>query len=195
MARFGVEGISERIRLAWGKPVPTDGLVEMLADLHENKVHTHLFWIAGAPFEQDSDMAELLKVWDRLMRTLRWGICRMKFTTFNTIPPAPLCRFLPGASYEDRYTWFLKDWRPKNAASRHIVVIPFRKNESRALDVAQMLDVPATVAEELCKAPETVDLAPKIGDFRRMQAEIIRWPQSSEGRFRAGDVFRSRMGG
>lgn len=195
MARFGVEGVSERIRMAFAKPVQTDQLVEMLADFHEHHVNTHLFWIAGAPFETDSDMGEFVRLWERLAKTIQWGICRMKFTTFNIIPPAPLCRFLPGNSYEARYTRFLKDWRPKNAASRHIIVIPFRKNASRVGDVAEMLGIDEKVAAALCSKPETVDLAPTAADFRRLQGELVRWPQPPEARWRAAEVYRSRMGG
>lgn len=195
MARFGVEGVSERIRMAFAKPVPTGPLVEMLEDFHAHKVNTHLFWIAGAPFEQDSDMTEFVSLWERLARAIRWGICRMKFTTFNVIPPAPLCRFLPGNAYEARYTHFLKVWRPRNAAAKHIIVIPFRKNASRIGDVAEMLGIDEKVAAALCANPGTFDLAPRLDDFRRLQSEIVRWPQTAEGRFRAAETYRLRMGG
>ena len=53
--RIGVEGISERLRLAVGKPVPNDDLLRVSFDLLAAGVGVRWFFIPGLPGEADGD--------------------------------------------------------------------------------------------------------------------------------------------
>lgn len=148
IARFGVEGISERIRKAFAKPIGNDHLLDVLADLHAHKINTHMFFIVGAPGESAQDWQEFREFYDRLARTIRNGICRIKFTTFVNTPPAPLARFVPDLTYE-REMESMRDWIGKNAASRHLVYVRGRGGKSHTVNVAEQLAISNSEAMRL----------------------------------------------
>lgn len=192
MARFGVEGLSERVRRAFGKPIASDALVELLADFHGHGINTHLFFIVGAPYESATDWAEFRDLYRRLGLTLRKGLCRIKLTTFIPTPPAPLTRYVPGAAYERRMA-DLRHWIGANAASRHIVYVRGRGNDTRVASVAEQLGVGHDVAQRLCASDETIDLAPRVEDFSRLQHGLVSWPIESRRRWQVSETYRRRM--
>lgn len=193
IARFGVEGISERIRKAFAKPIANDELLAILAELHAHKVNTHMFFIVGAPYETTDDWQELREFYARLATTIRSGICRIKLTTFVNTPPAPLARYVPGLMYEQEQARF-RDWVSGNAASRHLVYVRGRGGKTHLANVAEQLAVPVTVVTPLA-ASACVDLAPTLEEARRLTWEVVEWPLPVELRWRMGEVYRKKMAG
>lgn len=193
IARFGVEGVSERIRKAFAKPIAHDHLLEILADLHAHKINTHMFFIVGAPGESAQDWAEFRIFYERLTRTIRAGICRIKFTTFVNTPPAPLARYVPDLTYE-REMESIRRWIAGNAASRHIVYVRGRGGDSHIANVGEQLSVSQEVARRLTATPGAYDLAPTLDDARRLPWEIVGWPIDTATRWRMGSTYARRMG-
>ncbi len=193
IARFGVEGISERIRKAFAKPISNDHLLSVLADLHTHKINTHMFFIVGAPGESAQDWQEFREFYDRLARTIRNGICRIKFTTFVNTPPAPLARFVPDLTYE-REMESMRDWIGKNAASRHLVYVRGRGGKSHVANVAEQLAISSSEALHLVEAHGSIDLLPTIDDARRAIWEVVDWPISTEVRWKIAATYGRRMG-
>lgn len=192
IARFGVEGLSERIRRAFGKPIADDRVLEIIADLHGAGINTHMFYIVGAPYEAADDWAQFRALYARLARTVRRGLCRIKLTTFLPTPPAPLTRYVPGAQYAARMAE-LQQWIGANSASRHIVYIRGRGAASRARSVAEQLAIQLPVAQRLCESQDTIDLAPTPDDYARLQHALIEWPIDLSRQWKIADVYRRRM--
>lgn len=192
IARFGLEGASERLRRAFAKPISNERLLRILDELHRNKVNTHLFLIGAAPYETEADWEEFRQVYAALTRVVTWGICRIKFTTFLPTPPAPLARFVVGETAVERPRQ-TQQWITANAASRHMFFVAGRRGEQHIRDVADQLSIPITVARQLCSAGETVDLAPTLDDARRLPWEVIAWPLSVEQRWQIGAIYARRL--
>lgn len=193
IVRFGVEGISERMRYAWQKPIPNPTLLDVIGDLQNNQINSHMFLIVGAPFEQERDWDEWREFHLALCRSMHWGLLRLKFTTFVPAAPAPLMRFAPGRGWEARWQRFA-DWFPANVASNHIVIVGGRRASSAAVDVADQVQVPLNVAEWLAAQDETTVLAETVEEFERMPTlALIQWPLSTKARFRIGEKYRDRM--
>lgn len=192
IARFGVEGLSERIRRAFGKPIASERLLEVLADLGAHKMDTHMFFITGAPGETHEDWLEFRAFYEQVTRTVKWGICRVKFTTFIPSPPAPLGRFVPDMAHEQETEDF-RNWMFNNSVSRHLVNIFGRKSKTHYADVAEQLGITPELAAGLLQSPGTFDLAPTLEEARRMKHEVIEWPLSLEVRHKIGDVYKKRM--
>lgn len=191
MARFGVEGVSERIRRAFGKPVSDNEVLEVVADLHAHKVNTHLFFISGAPWETETDWQAFRAFYERLGRTISNGICRVKLTTYLPTPPAPLARFVTGAKSEKPMADMMA-WIPKNAASRHVVSIMGRRGRQHVADVAEQLSVSADVAEQLMRRLQA-DIAPTLDHWMRLPHNLIQWPIRPDLRYKVSEVYQRRM--
>lgn len=193
IARFGVEGISERIRVAFGKPIADDELLAVLRDLHAAKINTHMFFIIGSPYETADDWRLFRAFYERAGRELRTGLCRVKLTTFVPTPPAPLARYVPDLTYEREQLRF-REWISANAASRHLIYIAGRGGRTHTANVAEQLAIPLDVAERLvADGDECADLAPTLDDFRRLTAEVVRWPLPDTTRWKVGNVYRAKM--
>ena len=192
MARFGVEGLSERLRLAFGKPVPSEKVLAVLQELHGAKINTHLFFIAGAPYETDRDWEEFQEFYNRAARIVQAGICRIKMTTFVPTPPAPLARFVPARDYDQHVTAF-RGWMVANCASRHMLFVSPRGTEARSRNVAEQLSLSKRDAAALCAGSNTTDLAPTLDAARRMPYELVRWPMAVEVRHKIGEVYKRKM--
>lgn len=193
IARFGVEGISERIRKAFAKPITNDHLLDVLRELHENKINTHMFFIVNVPGESADDWEAYKDFYARLATTIRNGICRIKFTTFVNTPPAPLARFVPTVDNEYQLSVF-REWIAKNAASRHLVYVRGRGGKSHVVNIAEQLSITKDQATRLYQAGGVVDLAPSVDYAYRMPWEIVRWPLSTETRYKISSVYYERMG-
>lgn len=194
IARFGVEGLSERIRKAFAKPVSNDKLLEVITELHANKINSHMFFIVGAPYECEADWDEFRDFYYRLARTVRTGICRVKFTTFVNTPPAPLSRFVHGETYAQRMA-DLSRWIGGNSASRHVVYVRGRGYASYVRNVAEQLAVPNDVVQGMLASRDTFDLLPSLDDAHRAIWEIIDWPISTSKRWKISETYRRRMTG
>lgn len=191
IVRIGVEGISERIRRAFAKPIATDGLMELLRELGGRGLTTHVFLIVGAPYESPEDWVEFRDMWVDLTRCVRYGLCRVKMTAFVPTPPAPLYRYIGPPGYEDRFTEFVS-WMRANAASRHVMFVRPRGVAQNRRDVAEQLGVSVGVVPN---GGDTVDLAPTVDEYRRMPSEVVGWPIDAHVRWRAAEVYQRRMCG
>lgn len=195
IARFGVEGISERIRKAFAKPIDNDKLLAILSELHDHKINTHLFFIVGAPYETAEDWAEFRFFYERLSRTIRSGICRIKFTTFVNTPPAPLARYVPNKNYVKQMN-DLRSWIGGNAASRHLVYVRGRGIDTHLVNVAEQLAMPVQdVARLIDDDTQTLDLLPHETDAQRAIWEVVDWPISVIKRWRMSGTYQRRMTG
>lgn len=191
--RFGVEGISERIRRAIGKPIPGGGLLDLLHYLLKTHTQPHMFFIVGMPYEDDSDYAAFREWYTKLAHVADWGLIRIKYTTFQPYPPTPLARFVQGRIYYQRML-ALKDWIPNNVANRHLFPIWGCGNETFIRDWADIFTLSCAEVEPIQQEIETVDLAPTLDDARRMPWEIIQWPFSVAKRWELGNVYKRKVG-
>lgn len=194
ISRFGLEGLSPRIRKAFGKPVPNEEVMDILTRLHENKIMSHLFLICAAPYESAEDLEEWKEFYMKLATTLKWGMCRIKYTTFQPCPPAPLARFVSGRKQQE-LIHSLRTWIPKNIASRHMLNIWGKQYKGFCDDLVDATGVPLSVWEDVQMDDETFDMCPTVEEARRMPWEIVKWPLSVEQRWKIGSVYRRRMGG
>jgi len=191
IVRFGVEGISERLRYAWQKPIPNPTLLDVIRDLQANKINSHMFLIVGAPYEDETDWDKWREFHLELARTIKWGLCRLKFTTFQPSAPSPMMRFVSGTGWFERWRKY-RDWIPSHCACRHLVVIDPRGPASNVVDVADQLQITNDDAAKLTASPTTTDLAPSLDDFARMPSNLVRWPISLKGRHRIGNRYVER---
>lgn len=192
VARFGVEGLSERIRTAFGKPISNDRLLSILRFFHTNKRNSHMFYIINVPYEREQDWLEFREFYDNLRRVVDWGVCRLKYTAFVPAPPAPLARFVSPLNYSYKMDT-LKEWQGYNAASRHILNIWGRREKSTLVDWSDVLQVPPQTLQDFVSETETTDLAPTLEDAYRLPWEIIGWPQTVEQRWHLGEVYKQHM--
>ena len=124
---------------------------------------------------------------------MRWGVCRIKYTSFVPDPPTPLARLLPAMEYTDRMAE-LKLWITRNAATRHSMSVWARQITARIDDYATSYGVSKDVITGLLRYDRTIDLAPTLEDAHRMPWEIIGWPLSIEKRWRLGESYKKVMG-
>lgn len=106
--RIGVEGISERLRRAVGKPIQSDDLLSVTYELLARKVSVRWFFIMGLPGETDQDWAEL----DYLVMQAKkfpWGFAFFHFHPFMPFPATPL-GILP---LEDEYEPRIEDFKTR----------------------------------------------------------------------------------
>lgn len=194
MVRLGIEGVSERIRHAWGKPVANDELIGLLDTFQGSKVpRVQLFMIVGAPFETEGDWRELRELWQRICRVQRRGLCRVKFTAFSPTPPAPLSRFLPTTAYANRWAEF-RAWYMANSASGSMYSIGPRQFDAQLRAASELLGVPIAALAEASDRGD-IDLSPTESDARRMAHEVIDWPQRTAVRWRIAERYAERMSG
>lgn len=192
IVRFGIEGISERIRQAFGKPIRNDELLDILLEIHEHNQRTHLFFIVGAPYETDEDWAEFRDFHVRLTHAIKRQICKIKFTAFNPQAPAPLSYFIPDSRYLARFKAY-NDFESRNYASRHLFLIKPRHPASQLQDLADGFDVPKAWLRQIY-GERTVDLAPELEYAQRMTWEVVGWPLSVEKRWGLSRLYMKRLG-
>jgi radical SAM superfamily enzyme YgiQ (UPF0313 family) len=104
--RIGVEGVSERLRHAVGKPVQNDELLSITLDLMAAGVGVRWFFIPGLPGETEADYDELRHLAREMHRAAK-GAVMMNFHAFIPQPATPLS-VLP---LEDRYWEPFDEWR------------------------------------------------------------------------------------
>lgn len=107
--RFGVEGVSERLRRLGGKPIETAGLCDLTARLLNDGVGVRWFMIAGLPGETDADWDDLRGAVMRIKAATFSGAVQLSFTAFCPDPAAPLCLAPLTDDYWPRWLAF-KSW-------------------------------------------------------------------------------------
>jgi hypothetical protein len=105
--RLGVEGVTAKRRLSFGKPISDEDLASAIAKARDIGSQVELFFIVGWPDDPEADGA-----FDSLMNlvgteTVRWPRAYLKFTWFEPAPHTPL------ASYDLRK---LTEWDYQRAA-------------------------------------------------------------------------------
>ena len=100
--RIGVEGVSERLRKAVGKPVPSAELAKLTIRAWRAGVGVRWFFIAGLPGELESDWVELRQLIDAVRHEPK-GVVMLNFHAFIPQPATPLC-VLP--LRDEYWPWF-----------------------------------------------------------------------------------------
>ncbi len=103
--RLGVEGVSERLRNAVGKPVTNDDLSSLTLRAWANGVGVRWFFIAGLPGETDEDWIELRGLVDSIRYATK-GVVMANFHAFIPQPAAPLCVLPLKDEYWERFEEF-----------------------------------------------------------------------------------------
>lgn len=199
LIRIGVEGVSERIRQYFGKPIKSRTLMDRMALSHEYGVNTKTFWIINAPYETAADWRGWFPQWQYFTDIVQKGIHRIKLTPFSPSPPAPLSRFIcnPDKIIQqdavDQLFWHLnyKD------SKRRILIdgIPLAHTQHGIVH-EQMQLRPGCYLPDFSALPKderTIDLAPTAEDFSRLPSEIIDWPIKQSTRYRIGSIYKKRM--
>lgn len=196
IARFGVEGVSERLRRAFGKPIRNQELLDITAELHDAKINTRWFLIMGAPFEVEADWEDFRSLHYALARLLDWGVCQIKMTAFVPNPPAPLVRFIPSFAY-NTYLASHVNWTLNNAVSRHVMVYYGNKRPSQTRAIAEQLAIAPRLVDLLADIAEQqghpYDLFPTVAHAARATWEVIQWPIPAETRWKMGNVYAKRL--
>lgn len=120
--RIGVEGISERLRVAIGKPVPNDDLLRTTFDLFSGGVGVRWFFVPGLPGERDGDYGELRYLVKELHK-LSKGVVMMNFHAFIPQPATPLCVLPLVDDYWDRFEEFRRWFFHGPGFTRHVQII------------------------------------------------------------------------
>lgn len=198
IARYGVEGVSERLRVAFGKAISNDELLDITAEMHAAKINTRWFMIMGAPFETGDDWQSFREVHYKLARLLDWGVCQIKMTAFVPNPPAPLVRFLPSFGYHKLLDSHVQ-WTLQNAVSRHVMVYYGKKRKSQVASIAEQLAVTPSVINHLADVAEwnngVYDLFPTPDDMGRATWEVVQWPIPAQRRWKIAETYQRRMTG
>jgi radical SAM superfamily enzyme YgiQ (UPF0313 family) len=121
--RFGVEGVSERLRRAVGKPIPSEDLIRTSADLLANRVGVRWFFVVGLPGESAQDWMEFRNTVQELKRHISKGVVMMNFHAYIPQPATPLCVIPLRDEYWERFddfrTWFFHG----PGFSRHVQLV------------------------------------------------------------------------
>lgn len=120
--RIGVEGVSERLRVAVGKPVPNDDLLRVTFDLLGAGVGVRWFFVPGLPGEKPVDYDELRYLVSGLKR-LPKGCVMMNFHAFIPQPAAPLCVFPLRDGYWEPFDEFRRWFFHGPGFTRHVQII------------------------------------------------------------------------
>lgn len=107
--RLGLEGVSERLRHAVGKPLSNEYVYKTCASLCERGIGVTLFMIAGLPCETPLDWLQLRELVS-MLKTIPKGCVMMRFHAFIPQPATPL-GVLPledtyWESFEEFRRWF-----------------------------------------------------------------------------------------
>ncbi len=196
IARFGVEGVSERIRQSFGKKISNDELLDITGELHQSKLNTRWFMIMGAPFENDEDWDNFRGLHYRLARLLNHGVCQIKFTAFVPNPPAPLVRYLPSFRYNDNLKKHVA-WLRDHAVSRHVMCYYGNQRPSQEKSIAEQLAISPVLVGRLADMAEDTgrpfDFFPSVDDAERAPWEMIGWPISAAQRWKIAGIYARRM--
>jgi len=188
--RVGVEGLSEDVRKAFGKPIETERLVQLLAYVHSHKVNTHSFWIHHAPYESHDSREGFWDTMEMLADNIDWGLHRAKMTVFQPNHPAPLARYLPPLIDDSFNRDDIISRRTLSPNLRRVLIVHGGLSKNHRVRCAENYQIPL---DALPISDETTNMAPTFDDYLRFPSEMIRWPIRSEVRYKAGEVYRRRM--
>ena len=87
--RIGVEGLSERLRMAVSKPISNEDLFNCSVDLLSKGIGVTWFFITGLPNETEDDYLEFRET-IKALKTIKKGVVMMTFHAFIPQPATPL---------------------------------------------------------------------------------------------------------
>jgi radical SAM superfamily enzyme YgiQ (UPF0313 family) len=88
--RLGVEGMSERLRSAVGKPVADAELIGLSKYILDNGVGVSWFFVCGLPCESEADYDGLRRLVSQVKSRMAKGVVMMRFHAYIPQPAAPL---------------------------------------------------------------------------------------------------------
>lgn len=110
--RIGVEGVSERLRTAVGKPVDNEGLLRLTAHCCEHKITVRWFFVVGLPGETEKDYLELKELIKGVQKIRRGPIIVANLHSYYPQPATPLGVLPIEETYYERVAeireWFFK---------------------------------------------------------------------------------------
>lgn len=110
--RIGVEGVSERLRVAVGKPVDNDGLLNLTAYCCEKKINVRWFFVVGLPGETEKDYEEFKELIKGVQKIKRGPVIVASLHSFYPQPATPLGVLPLEETYYERVSeireWFFK---------------------------------------------------------------------------------------
>jgi len=107
--RIGVEGVSERLRIAVFKPISHDDLLRCTVWLNQSGKSVRWFLIAGLPSETDADWDELRCILAEWKKLCAKGVLALSFTAWQPEPATPMGICPVDDSYWDRWCRF-REW-------------------------------------------------------------------------------------
>lgn len=128
--RFGIEGVSERLRTAVGKPLSTTQIVDGCRALFERGIGVKLFFIAGLPCESDSDWHELRELVNGIRHAER-GCAMMVFHAFIPQPATPLGVLPLEDNYWEPFEEFRRWFFHGPGFTRRVQILPPAKYPGR----------------------------------------------------------------
>lgn len=120
--RIGVEGVSERLRVAVAKPVSNADLLNVTFGLLANGVGVRWFFIPGLPGETDADYDDLRFLVGELHK-LPKGVVMMNFHAFIPQPATPLSVLPLVDDYWERFDEFRRWFFHGPGFTRHVQII------------------------------------------------------------------------
>lgn len=129
--RFGVEGVSERIRAALHKPIGTAALVEDTRTLLHMGKTVRWFMIAGLPGETDADWQELRECVLWLKRNVAKGAVMLHFHAFIPHPAAPLSCLPLADEYWGHFDEFRRWFFDGPGLTNRVQIMPCAKPPTR----------------------------------------------------------------
>lgn len=136
--RIGVEGISERLRDAVGKPVPNTDLLNATFSLLANGVGVRWFFIPGLPGEIDDDYDDL-RFLVRELHKLPKGCAMMNFHSFIPQPATPLGVLPLVDDYWERFDEFRRWFFHGPGFTRHVQIVAPNQYKGRMRRACQSM--------------------------------------------------------
>lgn len=109
LVRVGVEGVSERIRRAVGKPISNQQLVDWTLALNQRGVQVRWFMIAGLPGETWDDWLEIIDCVKAYSHNHERGTLQISFTAYVPEPATPISALLYLDDYSEHHARF-RNW-------------------------------------------------------------------------------------
>ena len=138
LVRVGVEGVSERLRRAVGKPISNENLVNWTLSLNERGVQVRWFMIAGLPGETTDDWEELRDCVKAYSMAHERGTLQISFTAYVPEPATPIASLPYSDDYYENYKRFA-DWYFNLARINHLSIFKCQGVQNRALKAAAQM--------------------------------------------------------
>lgn len=138
LVRVGVEGVSERLRRAVGKPISNQELVDWTLSLNLRGVQVRWFMIAGLPGETWDDWLEIVECVKAYSCNHERGTLQISFTAYVPEPATPISGLPYSDEYSEHHARF-RDWYFRLARISHLSLFRCQEPPARRIKAtAQM---------------------------------------------------------